>query len=366
MRRVTVLVVMILVVTLLLGACAAPKPSPAPPTSTPKPTPTAPASPTPSPTPKEQWPSAVVVAGGSSTTSSTYILGIPVSEIITKYVGVSASPVTWRGMPALASALQNKEVDIAHLYQGITAGYYRTDYELYGKIGSLRQLMLTKASWWHTIGTKDIKSLADLKGKRVMFLSPGSPDTEQIWDTILAYYGMTRKDIIPLPREGQTEQIDALKAGTTDVVQHLSSLKLAVYTEGFKSIPGLHLLAFEDALVKQIEKLGFGYSGGLIPVGSYPGQDKEVLSIWSTQMYAVHKDMPEGLAYAVTKALHEHLDMIHAAHPEFKELSLENSAKSIIFPIHPGAKKYYQERGVWTPELDKQNQAILDIIAKWK
>lgn len=351
-RTVSGLIVVIVVVSLLLGACAAPAPSPTPGTTG---------------QPKEQWPSAIVLGGGESETSGMYMMSITVSEIITKYVpGVSASPKIWRGMEAVAQAVESKQLDIGHMGSTVSYSYYGRDYPLYAKIPGMRQLMLTTGAWWHTLATKNIKSYADLKGKRIMYDTPASSQAMETWYTIFKYYGFTKEDVITLPREGKAELAANLKAGTTDAGYQMATLPDAAFVEAFKSVPGLHLLAMDEGLMAAVLKLQFGQKPGSIPAGSYAGQDQDVPTLIGNNVYVLHKDMPEGLVYAITKAIHEHLDILYATHPMYKEINAKSSVRFLLHPIHPGAKRYYQEVGAWTPELEKKNQELLDIIAGWK
>ena len=59
-----------------------------------------------------------------------------------------------------------------------------------------------------------------------------------------------------------------------------------------------------------------------------------------------HDKVSDELAYAMTKGLWEHVDQLKAAHAAAKDMKLEKAAKGMPVPLHPGAERYYKEKGV--------------------
>jgi uncharacterized protein len=89
------------------------------------------------------------------------------------------------------------------------------------------------------------------------------------------------------------------------------------------------------------------YAKGIIPAGTYPGQDKDnqIANVWN--ILVVHESMPADVAYQITKVIFEHTAEWATVHAEAKSLSLDNQrAANSPVPFHPGATKFYAERGV--------------------
>ena len=93
---------------------------------------------------------------------------------------------------------------------------------------------------------------------------------------------------------------------------------------------------------KLIDKYPF-YGVDTIKEGTY-GLANDVDSVAVLAMLVVQKDLPEDAVYNITKAIYENLDKI--AHAKAKEISLDNALDGIGFDLHPGAKKYYEEKGL--------------------
>jgi hypothetical protein len=129
----------------------------------------------------------------------------------------------------------------------------------------------------------------------------------------------------------------------------------AVFT--FLAIPGaavleasvgrdLRLLDFSQPLLKSLDK--FGITAGKIPVGTYPkaANAQDVITATSGSVITTHKDMPEELAYRITKAVNENLDRVHKIHASLAPYVVADGITGTGIPLHPGAIKYYKEKGV--------------------
>lgn len=84
--------------------------------------------------------------------------------------------------------------------------------------------------------------------------------------------------------------------------------------------------------------------------GTYPNQDEVVRSIASPNVLVVRDDVPEEVVYRVTKMIWENLGTMQDIHAATKDMKLENALKGLAAPLHPGALRYYRERGLDIPE----------------
>jgi TRAP transporter TAXI family solute receptor len=94
------------------------------------------------------------------------------------------------------------------------------------------------------------------------------------------------------------------------------------------------------------EKLGAPFQAGIIPAGTYDGQDADVPTVTVTNILVTRADISDEEAYQMTKQLFENLPELVAAHKAAKGIKLENAVKGLPIPLHPGAEKYYREKGL--------------------
>jgi TRAP transporter TAXI family solute receptor len=95
-----------------------------------------------------------------------------------------------------------------------------------------------------------------------------------------------------------------------------------------------------------VEKIGAPYRAVTIPAGTYEGQDKDVQTAAVGNMLITTSEVSDELAYQMTKALFENLDRLVAAHAAAKGIKLEDALKGMPVPLHPGAERYYREKGI--------------------
>ena len=187
-----------------------------------------------------------------------------------------------------------------------------------------------------------IKSVEDLKGKKVSVGAPGSgtaPNAEQI----LEVHGLTFEDIkkqdlsFDESTQGiQDGNIDAafVTAGTpTGAVESLAA------TEDIVIIP-----IGKDKIETLINKYPF-YISEEIPSGTY-GLDEAVSTVAVQAMLVVRDDLSEDLVYDITKALFENMDSVQ--HAKADQINAENALDGVGIVVHPGAQKYFEEKGIAT------------------
>ena len=95
-----------------------------------------------------------------------------------------------------------------------------------------------------------------------------------------------------------------------------------------------------------------GQYPAVVPKGMYGLEEDLPCIAWRGAIYASER-LDADLVYKLMDTLYSHLDELHAVHPRAKQYVLANATKSATVPFHDGAIKFYKEKGVWTPELDK-------------
>jgi TRAP transporter TAXI family solute receptor len=194
-----------------------------------------------------------------------------------------------------------------------------------------------------------IKSVPDLKGKRVSTGAPGS-GVEVKGLRVLEAYGLAPKDFKSQDRLGAAESAGALKDRKLDAFFWDGGLPTAAILD-LAATPGLkiHLIPHADAVPKMVAKYGPLYFAATIAKGTYGGMDTDVQVAAATNLLAVHERMDENLAYQITKLLHERTADLVAVHAAAKEINLKNAVVGSPIPFHAGALRFYKEKGIKAP-----------------
>ncbi len=95
-----------------------------------------------------------------------------------------------------------------------------------------------------------------------------------------------------------------------------------------------------------MESIGAPYVPSVIPAGTYQGQDEDVPTAAIGNILVTHEGVSEETAYQMTKLLFENLDRMVASHSAAKDITLEGAITGLPIPLHPGAERYYRERGL--------------------
>ncbi|MDI7260933.1 MAG: TAXI family TRAP transporter solute-binding subunit [Thermodesulfobacteriota bacterium] len=202
---------------------------------------------------------------------------------------------------------------------------------------------------YHVVALKDsgIKTVYDLKGKRVSVGAPGS-GTEFKTNLVFKALGISYDDF-KVYRLSFTEQAHALRDGTIDV----GIWDVAAPTSSIMDLAttrDIVVISFSDADIKKIVEAYPFYSPFVMPPGIYRGQDYPVSnpSVWNTVI--CNADMPEDLIYQLVKAVFQHRGYLEKIHPFAKYTTPENAVLAAPIPFHPGAVKYYRELGLKIPD----------------
>jgi TRAP transporter TAXI family solute receptor len=303
-----------------------------------------------------QWASAQSNTQISIATGGTggvyYPLGGGIASLISKYApGVSATA------EATAAAVDNlKLLHSGDVALGLAGGDVTAD-AAQGKLRGLganvaaRTIASIYSNFLHivTLEQTGIHTVADLKGRRVSTGAPGSASDVKA-QRVLEAYSLTVKDLRSHDRLSAVESVNAIKDGKIDAFFWNGGLPTgAILDLGVTSGIKMKLIDHADVVAKMAEKYGPYYFVGVIPKGTYGGVAEDVRVVAETHALVAHERMPAELAYQITKILFDHRSELIAVHSAASELTLEGALKGSAVPFHPGAVKYYKERGVSVP-----------------
>jgi TRAP transporter TAXI family solute receptor len=187
-----------------------------------------------------------------------------------------------------------------------------------------------------------IKSLADLKGRRVSVGAPKS-GTELNARAVLKAAGLTYKDLGKVEYLPFGESVELMKNRQLDVTLQSAGLGVSALRDLAASMK-IVVVEIPPAVVAKIGDPA--YQPAVVPAGTYEGQSKDVPAIAIQNFLVTHEGVPADTVYKITKAMWENLDALAAAHAAGKSIRKENALKGMAVPLHPGAEKYYREIGL--------------------
>jgi TRAP transporter TAXI family solute receptor len=190
----------------------------------------------------------------------------------------------------------------------------------------------------------NIKSLSDLKGKRVGIGQPGGTsmlDAEILMDALGLTPGESFKDFrVRLP-----QMVDMLSDRQIDAFVWNGSIPLPPIIK-LKSKHKVRILPVPTEIADAIRTKYPAYTSGNLPANTYADQPDEVPSYRLGNVLLIRADVPDEIVYQATKVVMENLKHMAGVHPAWKRVSAKSILGGFQAPLHPGALRYYREAGV--------------------
>jgi TRAP transporter TAXI family solute receptor len=204
-----------------------------------------------------------------------------------------------------------------------------------------------------------IKTVHDVKGKR---MTGEYPAHLAVWYNMfghLASAGLTWNDVKVIPVPAVNEGVDALVQGRADVTEH--AVNAAKIKEADASIGVRHIsIDCSPAGEKRLKTAVPGYYGRIVKPGEATAVVEDTCFIAYDTYLSAGKTVPDAVVEATLKAIWENTDKLAPIHPLFKEWTRERAVDhEVTIPYHPGAVRFYKERGVWTPDMERAQQRLL-------
>lgn len=197
-----------------------------------------------------------------------------------------------------------------------------------------------------TVSGKGIKSIKDLKGKKVSIDVPGS-GCAVMAQAMLQEYGFDLQKDLTIAHLSQNESAQALKDGIVDAVFFNFAYPGAAVLD-LAATRDIVLVPVEPGMANKIVKKFPYYVKITIPAKTYPKVDYDVLCVGDSNVMLANRKMEDSVAYKVVKAIFENVDKgqwaLKNVHPIAAQLTPQNAVNSPI-PLHPGAIKYFKEVG---------------------
>jgi TRAP transporter TAXI family solute receptor len=196
----------------------------------------------------------------------------------------------------------------------------------------------------------DIKSIGDLRGKRIALGTPGS-GYESFARTVLAAYSMTYDDVEEM-LISPTQMVDALKDGQVDAFFLPINVPVGSITDLTMSMD-ISLLSIDELHMENLQKINKAFIPYAIPPNTYKNQTERVIAPSQKGMIVAFADkVSDEDVYEVVKNMWEHREAWEHAHSTCAEMTIETTLAGMPIPLHNGAYKYYKEKGLRiSPEL---------------
>ena len=284
---------------------------------------------------------------GTGGTAGTYygyggILGTQIKEA----AGITVNVVSTDGSKANILGIDNGDYQLGTVQSDVMAyaAAGTRSFEVEGKMDSFRVIggLYAEAVQLLTMDP-EIKTVADLKGKKVSIGAAGSGVYFNAMD-ILGAAGLTEEDIEP-QYQSFADSADALKDGKIDAAFIVAGAPTPAVQE-LCTTTSATLIPIDGELADKLMQDSPFYTTYTIPAETYNGQTEDVTTVTVKATLIVSTSADETAVYNITKAIFDNIDAIKAAHAKGAELSLENATEGMTAPFHPGAAKYFAEKGI--------------------
>ena len=285
-----------------------------------------------------------IATGG---TSGTYFpIGGAIAQAVTKGSDIQATAETGNASVANINLIAKGEIEIAFVQNDITAWAYEGKLMFKSPMGNIRtvaslypehvQLILDVKS--------DIKTIEDLKGKRVGVGAPGSGvegDVQAIFGAAGLKYDDMKVDFLDFGATTNRFKDNQIDAGFVVAGYPTASVMDLALTKD------ITLMDFDKAFLEKLSEEHPYFVPSVIPANTYSKITKDINTPAVMAILVTHDAVSEDIIYQFTKAMFENIAAIHASHAKGKEINLETALNGLgSVPLHPGAAKYYKEKGL--------------------
>lgn len=299
--------------------------------------------------------------GTSSVGSVFYTIAIGAGEIIQKHAGVNATVEPVGGSSANMRGLGAKKIDfaIANSFAAFTAFNGTHNFK---KPISVRLVVQAQPSnrWLLLRKGAGIKRLKDLEGRTVIAKRRALPEIALVMDAFIKVFGLDKNKIKIVATTNSPQAYKAVRAGSVDALLMPFSRKAAAVQKPMRD----GVLEFfyttkakRDQMLRNLPPVMWGNS---FKAGVFEGQGKKLYLVAMNSYFMTRPGVSNETVYKVTKALLENTKEFSTYHRAARLWTLKRAMDNVALPFHPGAVKYFKEKGVWTAEHDANQKKLLN------
>jgi TRAP transporter TAXI family solute receptor len=214
------------------------------------------------------------------------------------------------------------------------------------KVDDLRAVFSVHGEPFTVVARADagIATFDDLKGKRVNIGSPGSGQRATM-EVVLNALGWTVDDFALASELAPAEQSAALGDNKVDAIIYTVGHPNGSIQEASSTVDAVLVPVTGPAIDKLVDENSY-YAHATIPGGMYAGTPDDVQTFGVKATFVTSANVPDDVVYEVVKAVFDNFERFKGLHPAFANLKEEDMIKDgLSAPLHPGAERYYKERG---------------------
>ena len=280
------------------------------------------------------------VTGGESGTY--YGFGSVIAQHATNNAGVKVTGLVGNGSQSNINELKEGNAELAFCQSDVMAYAYNgtnlfdTPITCFSTVAALytEQVQIVTLN-------ADIKTVADLKGKKVSIGAAGSGVYFNAID-VLGVYGLTENDIEPT-YQSFGDSADALKDGKIDAAFMVAGAPTTAVVD-LSTTKQVYLVSLDDEHVNKLLEASPYYAKAVISADTY-NMPSDVTTVAVGAVILANNDVSEDAVYAFVKDIFENAASLTDSHAKYAEINLEYGASIKSVPYHPGAAKYFAEKG---------------------
>jgi len=282
---------------------------------------------------------------------SWYPLGVAMMQIVEKNIpGISTSNGPGGGV-GNCKAIQRGQADLGWSYTHTTFNAYNGKGKFDKKHTKIRHLMSLYPGVFQVAVPKksNIQTYADLKDRRIVPGKVGFTGTA-IAEIVLKAYDITfdsiKKKGGSVSFVGYADAAALMKDGHSDAYMAVTSCPQSTIIDlNFR--PGVRFLAVSAEDLKKVRALEPGLMPTVIPKTAYKGMTEDVPTVGTVTNIIASADLPDDLAYQIVKALYANWpELAKVKKKAIEDSKKENALMGNHIPVHPGAMRYYNEKGI--------------------
>jgi len=298
------------------------------------------------------WPNDLTI-GTASQGGVYFVYGNGLASFIAESLSINASGEVTGGPVQNVTMVQFEEHDIGMVTMGPMYEAWTGKSELAPDVPhtDVRALFPMYMTPFQAIALQSsgIKGMSDLAGKRVnVGPAGGTPGT--YWPRFMEALGINAN----VSNTGAADAAGQLKDGLIDSFAFAAGLPIGAFSQ-LVAEGAMQTFAFTAEEQAKLLEAFPEVAAFTIPAGTYTGQTDDQLSVSMWNFAIAHKSMPDSLAYEITKLVMENNERMVQIHAAAKETLPENFDKNSFLPFHPGAVKYFEEKGFAIPEALRGN-----------
>lgn len=293
------------------------------------------------------WPDSITI-GTASQGGTYFVYGNGLAGFIGEALGITASGEVTGGPVQNATLVQMGDHDIGLVTMGPAYEAWTGVSELAPGLEhtNLRALFPMYQTPFQviTLSSSGITSVSELAGRRVS-VGPAGGTPGTYWPRFMTTLGVEAT----VSNAGAADAAGALKDGLIDAFAFAAGVPISAFSQ-LAAEADVRMFGFTEAELATILAAHPEVAPLNIPAGTYAGHDYDQQSVAMWNYAIASSEMPESLAYEITKLVMENNERMVQIHASGAETILDNVLNNTFMPFHPGAVRYFEERGITIPE----------------